>query len=673
MLGLTILNVEITATTNGGVFSTIIPFKNGLNIIRAENSSGKSTCVNAIAYGLGLEAILGPGRKRPFPKSLYEEIYDNKIDKNPYFVSESFVCITVKNSKNQKATLKRDILGYDNKVKVNTAGVENDYFLGAAGGVGSAKSERGFHNWLAEYIGWKLPCVVTFEGKETKLYLECIFPLFFIEQKRGWSEIQANVPTHYGIQNVKKSAAEFCLGIDSFEHNRKVSALKSQIEKSKDEWDALRASSEGIADFNSVRINKLVDIDKKDNVQPIEYTYLENDVYINVTDQEKALKKLITRLSNEIDDSIVDNERVNSQLGVLRVLRREFEETSNTMESLLLSISEIDSKLNTLRHDFDQYQQLRRLKAVGSDISADLETTKCPICESDLFDTLSNSTVKRQPMTLEENIEFLKNQIDFFGSIKNRSLTDLQELQAKSKLLRAKLDVEQEKLVELRADQNDVSGIARGKIREKLEAEIQLKNAVKLKEIQININEQATRIFTSWKIAVDSLKLARKNAYVADRGLVIRKLEGFIKANLTAFGFNPTSINSISVSPQTLRPEQEGYDIVAETSASDYIRIIWPYTLALLELAGIENDIMHGGFVVFDEPRQHEASKISFSSFIKKASESNSFNGQVIFATSLDKEELDKTCEELDVNVNYYDDYILTLTAAESVNVDPKE
>lgn len=202
---------------------------------------------------------------------------------------------------------------------------------------------------------------------------------------------------------------------------------------------------------------------------------------------------------------------------------------------------------------------------------------------------------------------------------------------------------------------------------------MQLKNAAKLYEIQIGLNEQATRIYNSWKTAVDSLKLARKNAYEADRGLIICKLEGLIKANLTSFGFNPTSINSVSISQQTLRPEQEGYDIVAETSASDYIRIIWSYTLALLELAGIENDIKHGGFVVFDEPRQHEASKLSFSSLIRKASESNSFDGQVIFATSLDKDELDKACKELDMNVNYYDDYILTLPTSEDTNFDQKQ
>lgn len=50
MLGLTITNIEISAETNGGIFSACIPLKSGLNVIRANNSSGKSTCVNAIAY-----------------------------------------------------------------------------------------------------------------------------------------------------------------------------------------------------------------------------------------------------------------------------------------------------------------------------------------------------------------------------------------------------------------------------------------------------------------------------------------------------------------------------------------------------------------------------------------------------------------------------------------------
>ena len=206
MLGLTINRVEIAAETNGGRFSAGLDLEKGLNILRAENTSGKSTCVNAIAYGLGLEQILGPSRKRPFPKSLYSEILNSKAEKKPYFVQRSYVSLEIENHLNHKAILTRDVSGQDNKITIKENDVEEDYFLGVSGNVGSAKSEKGAHHWLAEFIGWELPNVVKFDGKETKLYLECIFPLFFIEQKRGWSEIQANIPSNYGIKNVKKSA-----------------------------------------------------------------------------------------------------------------------------------------------------------------------------------------------------------------------------------------------------------------------------------------------------------------------------------------------------------------------------------------------------------------------------------------------------------------------------------
>lgn len=300
MLGLTIVNIEIAVNTSGGRFSVKIPFEKGLNVIRAENSSGKSTCVNAIAYGLGLEAILGPSRKRPFPKSLYEVIYDNKKEENQYFVNNSSVSITVKNSKDKLAVLTRDIQGYENKVSIESDGDGGDYFLGSAGSVGSAVSQKGFHHWLAGFIGWNLPSVVTFDGKETKLYLECIFPLFFIEQKRGWSEIQANAPTHYGIKNLKKSAAEFCLAIDSFEHEKKITILKNKITSAEIEWDKLRSTAESIADFNSVMVNKISELDIKEHIYRIDFNYPENDVYISIGEQLKSLNALVDKLSKDI-------------------------------------------------------------------------------------------------------------------------------------------------------------------------------------------------------------------------------------------------------------------------------------------------------------------------------------------------------------------------------------
>lgn len=661
MLGLRIRRIEISADTNGGRFSTSIPFEDGLNIIRAENSSGKSTCINSVAYGLGLESILGPSRKRPFPKSLYEVIYDNKTEETPYFVHHSSVSISIENRNGKSAILNRDILGDDNKVSVVTDSQSSDYFLGSAGNVGSAVSEKGFHNWLASFIGWHLPNVVTFEGKETKLYLECIFPLFFIEQKRGWSEIQANSPTHYGIKNVKKAAAEFCLGIDSFEYEKKLAKLKHQLEAYESDWDAIKSFSESVADFNEVKVSRLGSIDTKDLLPRIEFSYLENDVFVSVYEQEKSLKRLIDKLAMDVAQKSPGDEVLNSKIAAIRVLRRQTEECSRSIEVTMLSISDAESKLATLRHDYDQYQQLKRLRSVGSDISSDLDTEKCPICESDLYDTLGNTSTKRRPMSLDENIAFLKNQLDFFTSIRDKSLRQLQDLKSEYKLVLSRMEVERESIETLRSDLEDINGEVKIILREKIQAESLLKDVQKLKETQDKLNERVSSVHSSWTTTSGSLKQIKKGKSVSNRALVIRKLESLIKSNLEEFGFKTSAINSVTVSQQTLRPEQEGYDIVAETSASDYIRIIWSYTLSLMELAGTEDNVRHGGFVVFDEPRQHEASKVSFTNLITKAAQSSKYGGQVIFATSLDEEELRVSCKDKEVNLVCFDEYVLTL------------
>ena len=223
------------------------------------------------------------------------------------------------------------------------------------------------------------------------------------------------------IKNVKKAAVEFCLAIDSFEHEKKIATLKNKIDSAEIEWDKLRSSSESIADFNKVRVKNLEDLDNKHSVYRIDFKYPENDIYISVSEQEKSLKKLLNQLTKEITDKTPNDQKLNSQVAVVRVLQREVEETTSSIEMIQISISEVDSKLQVLKHDHNQYQQLKRLKNVGSDIKTNINTQQCPICENDLYDTLGNRTVKRETMTLEENIEFLKNQLDFFNSIKKKT------------------------------------------------------------------------------------------------------------------------------------------------------------------------------------------------------------------------------------------------------------
>ena len=66
-----------------------------------------------------------------------------------------------------------------------------DFYVGRPG---AAANPRGFHKWLAAFIGWDLPELPARDGRLAPLYMEQVFPLLFVEQRRGWGGIQAQMP-----------------------------------------------------------------------------------------------------------------------------------------------------------------------------------------------------------------------------------------------------------------------------------------------------------------------------------------------------------------------------------------------------------------------------------------------------------------------------------------------
>src|SRR5581483_11600436 len=94
---------------------------------------------------------------------------------------------------------------FDGPMLTNPTGQyrQRDYFVLDSG---AAQRDAGFHRMLAGFVGWQLPSVRRFDGSETLLYLETIFPLFYVEQKAGWSSIPAAFPTYFQIRDVGRRA-----------------------------------------------------------------------------------------------------------------------------------------------------------------------------------------------------------------------------------------------------------------------------------------------------------------------------------------------------------------------------------------------------------------------------------------------------------------------------------
>ena len=57
-------HLEIRLGTGQGPFGVRIPFGDGLVVIHADNTSGKSTCLMSALYALGLEGMLNSSSQR---------------------------------------------------------------------------------------------------------------------------------------------------------------------------------------------------------------------------------------------------------------------------------------------------------------------------------------------------------------------------------------------------------------------------------------------------------------------------------------------------------------------------------------------------------------------------------------------------------------------------------
>jgi hypothetical protein len=208
--------VKIEVNTSSGLFGARYEFTNGLNIIRGDNSTGKSSLFQTILYGLGFEELLGGKNEKTMQSALKDQV---EFPKGKYHqVNQSFIYLEIENK--EIITIKRCVTSETRKAQLV------DVFSGAliTGGVetlpsrpmyihdkgGASDDIYGFHLFLTEFLRWNLPEVINTKGELAKLYLQQIAPAFIIEQKSGWSDFFATLP-YFGMRNTESRVVEFLL------------------------------------------------------------------------------------------------------------------------------------------------------------------------------------------------------------------------------------------------------------------------------------------------------------------------------------------------------------------------------------------------------------------------------------------------------------------------------
>ena len=261
---LRVRHLRLRVETKNGTYGADIPFKIGLNVLWADNTRGKSTCLQAIVYALGLEKMLSPTRLVPLTYVMTTHLDDPDTGER-LAVLESAVWLELENHRGEIITVKRGVkTNLDRRLISVFRGPllsepgnyyrQQDYFVLDPG---AAQRDAGFHKMLADYMGWRLPAVRRYDGAETILYLETIFPLLYVEQKTGWTAIPAAFPTYLQIRDVGRRAIEFLLALDTHELELRRQQLELDLAASNAAWSTKREELVAVAATINARIDGL--------------------------------------------------------------------------------------------------------------------------------------------------------------------------------------------------------------------------------------------------------------------------------------------------------------------------------------------------------------------------------------------------------------------------------
>ncbi len=649
--------------TSEGLYGARVPFGDGLVLLRANNNMGKSTCVQAIIYALGLERMLGPSSSIPLPHVMTKYVEDGNRE---LAVLESEVLLQVENEKGDSLTVRRSVVGDRDHRLVSTWDgpqltapspeySQRDYFVRDPG---AAQNEAGFYRKLADFIGWDIPTVRRFNGSECPLYLEAIFPLFIVEQKHGWSGIQSNLPTYLGIREMAKRSIEFVLNLDAanlVEERQQIEQLEIDL---KTRWRNVRQVASSAFQRASGRIVGLPDAPSAQwpmSASPSVEVF-RNGRWLSI---QETLSIVRTELGTVEATPIATSDDAAAQatrdLEAIRAILADRESVAGELLSDLqreqFQLRATGTRLDALRDDLRRNKDALKLRNFGSVAGWSTVRNTCPTCQQNLADTLLSQNHDEHPMSVEDNIEFIERQIKTFEHLRQnsnklieRKSAELSSFQVEIENLRGRTRALRQTLV------SPSSAPSIDAVRQRIDLEMSVRTLEKLSTEFDDTIVRLGEIAEAWKST-----LARKSALPSDGFTLTDKkkldrLRDLLREQLREFGFSSLQPDTIEISKDTYRPTREGFDLGFDLSASDNIRTIWAYLQGLLELSS-EFSMNHLGLLVFDEPRQQEAAEWSFEGLLRRAASSRQRGQQMIFATSEPLENLERMTQGLNPTV----------------------
>lgn len=674
---LSLRRITIRILTSAGTFGADLPFNDGLNIIRGENSVGKSTCMMTINYCLGLEGMLSPTRRPPFPYSMSSVVADEKGAEHN--VVQSYTEIEIENQKAQKIQIRRFVHGGPRPNLVNVRqragdalwpdGVERDFYVNLSG---SAQREAGFHAFLSSFIGWTLPEVHDFEGRRLPLYIETLFPFFFIEQKAGWSTVQGPFPTYFRIQDLPRRATEFVLDLNIQRARLRLRDAEDEIANQRRLW------SDGRRAINQLVRSQLGRVSGVPSDPTMEFT-ASDDVTIEVLPADKwqplgeaiAASQIELEQIQKVDVPTADAAAASLEAELLAVtekyhaLQIETDELQGVRNDHHIQLQATRQRLSALREDLAKHRDARRLKELGSALGSIVSTGLCPTCQQAVDHELlpPEST---HVMTVDEGIEFIQSQILLFDAAHRSIVGHLQSLDS---ALLEKMAAMNEARGQIRAIRTSLTSPGGTPSASHIRRQIRLEERVESwTELETDASIQLARLreiaYRYLAALAERDRLKQIDFDDSDKAKINSWTHEF-RRQLMLFGFSSAPIDRIQISADTFRPTillpNEGdreREIGQLVSASDFIRLKWAYLLSLAVI-GSGHTTNHIGLLIVDEPGQQEVKVDGYEAFVRAAAQAAGKATQIVIATSAELSVVERAIDGLSVTVMNFNERLL--------------
>jgi len=673
--------IKITVYTTAGVFGRTIEFKNGLNIIRANNTSGKSSLFGALIYGLGFEELL-LGRNEKALQSVFKSVVKEFIagkreNITEHIVTQSEILLQISNNR-KTVTTKRYVV--NDKVKPQAIEVFMGKLITEPGpeyprasmyvhDKGSATNDEiGFHKFLEDFIEAKLPEIINQEGKRVKLYLPLISAAHFIEQKAGWSDFFANIP-YYGIREAQLKVFEYILNLDVFEHSAKKQEVQNEVREIDERWKVLAESLKSTAIRGG---GELIGFSEHPEI-----VSEQSKPYIRFYRGDKSFtfNELFSSISLELEAAQLElksplNENLKKVEHSLQQLRNQTNNYEILYESLSSEISQEKERLRqyltqhkNVLEDIQKNKNVEKLEKLGLEVNSKVGTNYCPTCNQYIEDTLLSEHLHSIPMRIDENLNYLDAQKRMVEAFINNLREKIIEMETR---LQSIEDAIQKNRSRMRSLKRDLVSDDRLPSEEVIERKVVLEREVGfLQKLKIEIDRGISLLMilsNEYSIAKSKEANLPKAYHSYSDSEKILAFQNYFRSLLHKFGFTSKPVSTIKISSEKYLPVYEfihenglnrQIDIRFESSASDFIRAQWAYYTALL-YTSIKMNGNHFNILVFDEPQQQSASTSSLKSFLTEL-ESFKDNQIIVLASFQNSEEDFKEATTELSNVNIVD------------------